>query len=130
VLGHRGDGAQIGLRPALDFFLSGRSMPAWGDRPRVHLGETFGAVEIFGIDRRTAAQVRRADRATTTVIGAVPAMGLPRAWVMMPFYYGSKVAQRAGVPVAAASGQLLIWVNGISFAVAQGAHRRQSTSTR
>jgi SSS family solute:Na+ symporter len=72
---------------SMDFFLSGRSMPAW-ITGLAFVSANLGATEILGM----AANGAQLGMATLHyyLIGAVPAMvflGL----VMMPFYYGSKV---------------------------------------
>ena len=74
-------------RPATDFLLSGRSLPAWVTG-LAFISANLGAIEILGM----AANGAQYGIATVHYywIGAVPAMvflGL----VMMPFYYGSKV---------------------------------------
>ncbi|PZE26571.1 MULTISPECIES: sodium:solute symporter family protein [unclassified Curtobacterium] len=75
------------VRTSMDFFLSGRSMPAW-ITGLAFVSANLGATEILGM----AANGAQIGMATLHyyLIGAVPAMvflGL----VMMPFYYGSKV---------------------------------------
>lgn len=79
--------ARRSVRTSLDFFLSGRSMPAW-ITGLAFISANLGATEILGI----AANSAQYGVYTTHWywIGAIPAMvflGL----VMMPFYYGSKV---------------------------------------
>ncbi|MGZ4600516.1 MAG: sodium:solute symporter family protein [Oryzihumus sp.] len=70
-----------------DFFLSGRSLPAW-ITGLAFISANLGATEIFGM------AANGAKYGISTVhyywIGAVPAM-IFLALVMMPFYYGSKV---------------------------------------
>jgi SSS family solute:Na+ symporter len=75
------------VKTSMDFFLSGRSMPAW-ITGLAFVSANLGATEIIGM------AANGAELGITTLhyylIGAVPAMvflGL----VMMPFYYGSKV---------------------------------------
>jgi solute:Na+ symporter, SSS family len=75
------------IRTSLDYFLSGRSLPAW-ITGLAFISANLGATEILGMGANGA------QYGVATVnyywIGAVPAMvflGL----VMMPFYYGSKV---------------------------------------
>jgi SSS family solute:Na+ symporter len=106
--------ARRSVSSSLDFFLSGRSMPAWVTG-LAFISANLGAVEIFGMTANGA------QFGVPTVhyywIGAVPAMvflGL----VMMPFYYGSKVRS---VPefLLRRFGPATHLVNGISFAVAQ-----------
>ena len=74
------------VRTSMDFFLSGRSMPAW-ITGLAFVSANLGATEILGM----AANGAQIGMATLHyyLVGAVPAMvflGL----VMMPFYYGSK----------------------------------------
>jgi SSS family solute:Na+ symporter len=70
-----------------DFFLSGRSLPAWVTG-LAFISANLGAIEILG---QTA---NGAEYGAATVhyywIGAIPAMVF-LGIVMMPFYYGSKV---------------------------------------
>jgi SSS family solute:Na+ symporter len=75
------------IKTSLDYFLSGRSLPAW-ITGLAFVSANLGATEILGMGANGA------QYGVATVnyywIGAVPAMvflGL----VMMPFYYGSKV---------------------------------------
>ncbi|MDX6715582.1 MAG: solute:Na+ symporter, family, partial [Baekduia sp.] len=75
------------VKTSLDYFLSGRSLPAW-ITGLAFVSANLGATEILGMGANGA------QYGVATVnyywIGAVPAMvflGL----VMMPFYYGSKV---------------------------------------
>jgi solute:Na+ symporter, SSS family len=75
------------LKTDLDFFLAGRSLPAW-ITGLAFVAANLGALEILGM----AANGAQYGVATVHFywIGAIPAMvflGL----VMMPFYYGSKV---------------------------------------
>ena len=75
------------VKTDLDFFLSGRSLPAW-ITGLAFIAANLGALEILGM----AANGAQYGVATVHFywIGAIPAMvflGL----VMMPFYYGSKV---------------------------------------
>jgi SSS family solute:Na+ symporter len=106
--------ARRSVSTSLDFFLSGRSMPAWVTG-LAFISANLGAVEIFGMTANGA------QFGVPTVhyywIGAVPAMvflGL----VMMPFYYGSKVRS---VPefLLRRFGPATHLVNAVSFAVAQ-----------
>jgi len=102
------------ISSSIDFFLSGRSLPAWVTG-LAFISANLGAVEIMGMSANGA------EIGMPTMhyywIGAVPAM-LFLGVVMMPFYYGSQVRsvpefmrRRFGV------GAHL--VNAISFAVAQ-----------
>ncbi len=99
---------------SLDFFLSGRSLPAWVTG-LAFISANLGAVEIMGMSASGA------ELGLPTVhyfwIGAIPAM-LFLGLVMMPFYYGSKVRS---VPefMLRRFGKGAHLVNSISFAVAQ-----------
>lgn len=99
---------------SLDFFLSGRSLPAWVTG-LAFVSANLGAVEIMG-QSANGAQI-----GLPTVhyfwIGAIPAM-LFLGVVMMPFYYGSKVRS---VPefMLRRFGPGAHLVNAISFALAQ-----------
>ena len=106
--------AKRAVSSSIDFFLSGRSLPAWVTG-LAFISANLGAVEIIGMSANGAAF------GIPTVhyfwIGAVPAM-LFLGVVMMPFYYGSKVRsvpefmnRRFGPPAHL--------VNAISFALAQ-----------
>ena len=79
--------ARRSISSSLDFFLSGRSLPAWVTG-LAFISANLGAVEIMGMSANGA------QYGIATVhyfwIGAVPAM-LFLGVVMMPFYYGSKV---------------------------------------
>src|ERR1700712_4320863 len=75
------------IKSSLDYFLSGRSLPAW-ITGLAFISANLGATEILGM----AANGAQIGMSTLHyyLIGAVPAMvflGL----VMMPFYYASKV---------------------------------------
>jgi len=75
------------IRTSLDYFLSGRSLPAW-ITGLAFISANLGALEVIGMSANGA----QYGIATVNYywIGAIPAMvflGL----VMMPFYYGSKV---------------------------------------
>jgi SSS family solute:Na+ symporter len=75
------------VKTSLDYFLSGRSLPAW-ITGLAFVSANLGATEILG----NAANGAQYGVATVNYywLGAIPAMvflGL----VMMPFYYGSKV---------------------------------------
>ncbi|MFF4491107.1 sodium:solute symporter family protein [Streptomyces sp. NPDC001544] len=82
-----GFAARRSVKTSLDFFLSGRSLPAW-ITGLAFISANLAATEILGMAANSA------QYGAYTVhwywIGAIPAMvflGL----VMMPFYYGSKV---------------------------------------
>ncbi|WP_180685382.1 sodium:solute symporter family protein [Streptomyces gossypiisoli] len=82
-----GFAARASVKTSLDFFLSGRSLPAW-ITGLAFIAANLGATEILGM----AANSAQYGVYTTHWywVGAIPAMvflGL----VMMPFYYGSKV---------------------------------------
>ncbi|KQV76051.1 Na+/galactose cotransporter [Aeromicrobium sp. Root344] len=99
---------------SLDFFLSGRSLPAWVTG-LAFISANLGAVEIMGMSANGA------EFGMATVhyfwVGAVPAM-LFLGIVMMPFYYGSGVRS---VPefMRRRFGTGAHLVNALSFAVAQ-----------
>ncbi|ASF13523.1 sodium:solute symporter family protein [Nocardia brasiliensis] len=99
---------------SIDFFLSGRSLPAWVTG-LAFISANLGAVEIMGMSANGA------QYGFPTFhyfwIGAVPAM-LFLGVVMMPFYYGSKVRS---VPefMRRRFGTGAHLVNALSFAVAQ-----------
>ena len=82
-----GFAARRRVSDSLDFFLSGRSLPAWVTG-LAFISANLGAVEIVGMSANGA----QFGMATMHYfwIGAVPAM-LFLGIVMMPFYYGSKV---------------------------------------
>jgi solute:Na+ symporter, SSS family len=109
-----GIAARRAVSSSIDFFLSGRSLPAWVTG-LAFISANLGAVEIIGMSANGAAF------GIPTVhyfwIGAVPAM-LFLGVVMMPFYYGSKVRS---VPefMNRRFGPAAHLVNAISFAVAQ-----------
>ena len=106
--------AKRAVSSSLDFFLSGRSLPAWVTG-LAFISANLGAVEIIGMSANGA------NYGLPTVhyfwIGAVPAM-LFLGVVMMPFYYGSKVRS---VPefMNRRFGPTAHLVNAISFALAQ-----------
>ncbi len=99
---------------SIDFFLSGRSLPAWVTG-LAFISANLGAVEIMGMSASGA------EFGLPTVhyfwVGAIPAM-LFLGVVMMPFYYGSKVRS---VPefMLRRFGTGAHLVNAVSFAVAQ-----------
>jgi len=106
--------AKRAVSSSLDFFLSGRSLPAWVTG-LAFISANLGAIEIMGMSANGA------QYGIPTVhyfwIGAVPAM-LFLGVVMMPFYYGSKVRS---VPefMLRRFGRAAHLVNAISFALAQ-----------
>src|SRR3954464_3463265 len=106
--------ARRSVSDSIDFFLSGRSLPAWVTG-LAFISANLGAVEIMGMSANGA------QFGIPTVhyfwIGAIPAM-LFLGVVMMPFYYGSKVRS---VPefMRRRFGTGAHLVNSISFAVAQ-----------
>ena len=79
--------ARAPVSSSIDFFLSGRSLPAWVTG-LAFISANLGAVEIMGMSANGA----QYGMATFHYywIGAIPAM-LFLGVVMMPFYYGSKV---------------------------------------
>src|SRR3954465_2268704 len=79
--------ARLTIKTDLDFFLSGRSLPAW-ITGLAFVAANLGALEILGM----AANGAQYGVATVHFywIGAVPAMVF-LGIVMMPFYYGAKV---------------------------------------
>ena len=106
--------AKTQVSESLDFFLSGRSLPAWVTG-LAFISANLGAVEIMGMSANGA------DFGLPAVhyfwVGAIPAM-LFLGVVMMPFYYGSKVRS---VPefMLRRFGKGAHLVNATSFAVAQ-----------
>jgi SSS family solute:Na+ symporter len=79
--------AKRSVRSSLDFFLSGRSLPAWVTA-LAFVAANLGAIEILGMAANGAKY--GAYTVHWYLIGAIPAMvflGL----VMMPFYYNAKV---------------------------------------
>ena len=109
-----GVAARRRVSDSIDFFLSGRSLPAW-ITGLAFISANLGAVEIVGMSANGA----QFGMATMHYfwIGAVPAM-LFLGVVMMPFYYGSKVRS---VPefMLRRFGPGAHLVNALSFAVAQ-----------
>jgi solute:Na+ symporter, SSS family len=99
---------------SLDFFLSGRSLPAWVTG-LAFISANLGAIEVMGMSANGAQYGM--PTAHYFWIGAVPAM-LFLGIVMMPFYYGSKVRS---VPefMLRRFGPTAHLVNGVSFATAQ-----------
>ena len=79
--------ASRGVSDSVDFFLSGRSLPAWVTG-LAFISANLGAVEIMGMSANGAEYGLPAVHYFW--IGAIPAM-LFLGVVMMPFYYGSKV---------------------------------------
>jgi SSS family solute:Na+ symporter len=106
--------ARASVSSSIDFFLSGRSLPAWVTG-LAFISANLGAVEIMGMSANGA----QFGMSTFHYywIGAIPAM-LFLAVVMMPFYYGSKVRS---VPeyMLRRFGPAAHLVNSISFALAQ-----------
>ncbi|NYH79591.1 SSS family solute:Na+ symporter [Actinopolyspora biskrensis] len=106
--------ARRSVSSSLDFFLSGRSLPAWVTG-LAFVAANLGAIEIIGMSANGA------QYGMPTMhyfwIGAIPAM-LFLGVVMMPFYYGSKVRS---VPefMLRRFGKPAHLVNAISFALAQ-----------
>src|SRR3954466_6120330 len=77
---------QRSIRTSTDFFLSGRSIPAWG-AGLAFLSADLGAQEVIGMGASGA----KYGIATSHFywIGAIPAMVFVGIF-MMPFYYGSR----------------------------------------
>ncbi|MGA9872693.1 MAG: sodium/solute symporter, partial [Rhodococcus sp. (in: high G+C Gram-positive bacteria)] len=102
------------LSTSLDFFLSGRRLPAWVTGI-AFVSANLGAVEIMGMSANGA----QLGLATMHYywIGAIPAM-LFLGVVMMPFYYGSKVRSVPEFMRKRFDARAHL-VNAISFAVAQ-----------
>jgi len=109
-----GFAARRRVSDSIDFFLSGRSLPAWVTG-LAFVSANLGAVEIIGMSANGAQYGLPSMHYFW--IGAVPAM-LFLGVVMMPFYYGSKVRS---VPefMRRRFGTGAHLVNAISFAVAQ-----------
>jgi SSS family solute:Na+ symporter len=109
-----GFAARRAIKTSADFFLSGRSMPAWVTG-LAFISANLGALEILGM------AANGAQYGVLTVhyywVGAVPAMVF-LGIVMMPFYYGSKVRS---VPefLRRRFNRPTHLFNAISFAVAQ-----------
>ncbi len=106
--------ARRSISSSLDFFLSGRALPAWVTG-LAFIAANLGAVEIVGMSANGASI------GIPTMhyfwVGAVPAM-LFLGVVMMPFYYGSRVRS---VPefMRRRFGTGAHLVNALSFAIAQ-----------
>ena len=79
--------ARLSIKTDLDFFLSGRSLPAW-ITGLAFIAANLGALEILGQSANGAQYGVPAVHYYW--IGAVPAMVF-LGIVMMPFYYGAKV---------------------------------------
>jgi solute:Na+ symporter, SSS family len=109
-----GFAARRAIKTSADFFLSGRSMPAWVTG-LAFVSANLGALEIIGM----AANGAQYGLMTLHYywIGAVPAMVF-LGIVMMPFYYGSKVRS---VPefLRLRFNRPTHMLNAITFAVAQ-----------
>jgi SSS family solute:Na+ symporter len=109
-----GFAARRSVSSSIDFFLSGRSLPAWVTG-LAFISANLGAIEIMGMSATGA------EFGMPTMhyfwVGAIPAM-LFLGVVMMPFYYGSKVRS---VPefMRRRFGTGAHLVNALSFALAQ-----------
>ncbi len=79
--------ARLAIKTDVDFFLSGRSLPAW-ITGLAFMAANLGALEILGQSANGAQYGVAAVHYYW--IGAVPAM-IFLGLVMMPFYYGAKV---------------------------------------
>jgi SSS family solute:Na+ symporter len=108
-----GAAARLTIKTDVDYFLSGRSLPAW-ITGLAFMAANLGALEILGM----AANGAQYGVATVHYywIGAVPAMVF-LGIVMMPFYYGAKVRS---VPeyLRMRFGRFAHLVNAISFSIA------------
>jgi SSS family solute:Na+ symporter len=106
--------AKLRVSSSIDFFLSGRGLPAWVTG-LAFVSANLGAVEIIGMSANGVQYGLQTMHYFW--IGAVPAM-IFLGIVMMPFYYGSKVRS---VPefMRRRFGNGAHLVNSISFAVAQ-----------
>jgi solute:Na+ symporter, SSS family len=109
-----GFAARRAIKTSADFFLSGRSLPAWVTG-LAFVSANLGALEILGM----AANGAQYGLLTLHYywIGAVPAMVF-LGIVMMPFYYGSKVRSVPEFLKRRFNKPTHIF-NAISFAVAQ-----------
>ncbi|GAB3940079.1 sodium:solute symporter family protein [Corynebacterium tapiri] len=106
--------ARSRISDSIDFFLSGRSLPAWVTG-LAFISANLGAVEIVGHSANGVSY--GFETMHYFWIGAVPAMVF-LGIVMMPFYYGSKVRS---VPefMLRRFGPGAHLVNALSFAIAQ-----------
>jgi solute:Na+ symporter, SSS family len=109
-----GFAARAAIKTSADFFLSGRSMPAWVTG-LAFVSANLGALEIIGM----AANGAQYGLLTLHYywVGAVPAMVF-LGIVMMPFYYGSKVRSVPEFLRRRFNNSTHLF-NAISFAVAQ-----------
>jgi SSS family solute:Na+ symporter len=102
------------VKTALDFFVAGRSMPAW-ITGLAFVSANLGATEVIG------QAANGAEYGTMTVhyywVGAIPAMVF-LAIFMMPFYYGSKVRSVPEFLGRRYDGQTQ-FLNAVLFAIAQ-----------
>ena len=105
--------ARLTIKTDIDFFLSGRSLPAW-ITGLAFVAANLGALEILGM----AANGAQYGVATVHFywIGAVPAM-LFLGVVMMPFYYGAKVRSVPEYLRLRFGNFAHVWIS-LSFAVA------------
>ncbi|MEA2199256.1 MAG: solute:Na+ symporter, family [Solirubrobacteraceae bacterium] len=105
--------AKLTIKTDIDYFLSGRSLPAW-ITGLAFMAANLGALEILGM----AANGAQYGVATVHFywLGAIPAMVF-LGIVMMPFYYGAKVKS---VPeyLRLRFGDFAHFLNAASFAVA------------
>jgi solute:Na+ symporter, SSS family len=105
--------ARLTIKTDIDFFLSGRSLPAW-ITGLAFVAANLGALEILGM------AANGAQYGVGTVhfywIGAVPAM-LFLGVVMMPFYYGAKIRSVPEYLRLRFGDFAHVW-NSLSFAVA------------
>src|SRR5438309_1543551 len=111
-----GIAAKRSVSSSIDFFLSGRSLPAW-ITGLAFISANLGATEILGM----AANGAQIGMSTLHyyLIGAVPAMvflGL----VMMPFYYASRVRRVPEILLRRIGADWLAIVLGLGFVLSFG----------
>lgn len=106
--------ARTRVKTALDYFVAGRSLPAWVTG-LAFVSANLGATEVIG------QAANGAEYGTMTVhyywVGAIPAMVF-LAIFMMPFYYGSKVRSVPEFLGRRYSGSTQA-LNAVVFAIAQ-----------
>ena len=103
---------QAAHRTSTDFFLAGRSIPAWVSG-LAFISANLGAQEVIGMGASGA----KYGIATSHFywVGAIPAMVFVGIF-MMPFYYGSRARSRARVPALRFDEKTRAF-NAVSFAV-------------
>src|SRR4051794_15496487 len=89
------------MKGSADFFLSGRSIPAWVTG-LAFLSANLGAQEVIGM----AASGAKYGIMTSHFywVGAIPAMGFVGIF-MMPFYFGSRGRSGPGYPLGPVFGK-------------------------